>query len=134
MRSLLLDTTILIDIERHGAELDAVIADTDDVAVAAITAAELHAGTLLADSHRRHARSTFVDALLDQMTVITYDLRIAQSHGELLAWTRQSGRPRSAHDLIIAATAHATRRVVVTTDQRGFIDLPNVDVITVTRH
>jgi predicted nucleic acid-binding protein len=38
------------------------------------------------------------------------------------------GTPRGAHDLIIAATARATSRTVVTSDRTGFIDLPGVNV------
>jgi predicted nucleic acid-binding protein len=41
---LLLDTTFLVDAERAGAELDALIADDDDVAIAAVTVAELLVG------------------------------------------------------------------------------------------
>lgn len=37
------------------------------------------------------------------------------------------GSPRGAHDLIIAATARAMDRVLVSTDaQAGFVDLPEV--------
>ena len=35
---------------------------------------------------------------------------------------------RGAHDLIIAATARATGRTIVTLDRRGFADLPRVRV------
>jgi predicted nucleic acid-binding protein len=38
------------------------------------------------------------------------------------------GRPRGAHDLIIAATARATRRMVVTADTSAFADLTEVHV------
>jgi tRNA(fMet)-specific endonuclease VapC len=41
---------------------------------------------------------------------------------------RRAGRPRGAHDLIIAATAVATGRIVVTADGDGFADLPGVSV------
>jgi tRNA(fMet)-specific endonuclease VapC len=41
---LLLDTTFLIDAERDAAVLDELIGDEDDVAVAAVTVAELLVG------------------------------------------------------------------------------------------
>jgi tRNA(fMet)-specific endonuclease VapC len=49
-------------------------------------------------------------------------------HARLLAATRRSGKPRGAHDLIIAATAIGSGRVVVTADARGFAELPDLVV------
>jgi hypothetical protein len=62
--------------------------------------------------------------------VLSYDFEVARSHTQLLVAARASGPPRGAHDLIIAATARATRRTVVTTDGSGFDDLPGVAVRT----
>jgi predicted nucleic acid-binding protein len=41
---------------------------------------------------------------------------------------RRTGRPRGAHDLIIAATAAARNRLVVSSDSTAFADLPGVPV------
>jgi tRNA(fMet)-specific endonuclease VapC len=60
--------------------------------------------------------------------VLSDDLEVARSHTQLLVAARASARPRGAHDLIIAATARATRRTVVTTDDGGFDDLAGVPV------
>jgi tRNA(fMet)-specific endonuclease VapC len=126
--SLLLDTTSLIDVERSGGELGEVIADDDDVAIAAITVAELRVGVLLADERRREARAAYVEDLVGSVRVLAYDLHVAGVHAELLATVRRQGRPRGAHDLIIAATARASGRVVVTADAGAFEDLPEVAV------
>jgi predicted nucleic acid-binding protein len=40
----------------------------------------------------------------------------------------RTGRPRGAHDLIIAATSVSSERTLLTTDARGFEDLPGVEV------
>jgi tRNA(fMet)-specific endonuclease VapC len=125
---LLLDTTVLIDAERGAAALDDVVADDDDTAIAAVTVADLRVGELLADDARRAARRAFVDALVEVVPVISYDLAVATAHARLLAATRRAGRPRGAHDLIIAATAVAGGRTVVTADPTGFEGLPNVEV------
>lgn len=127
MTQLLLDTTFLIDVER-GVDLADVIADDDDVAIAAITIAELRVGVLLADGRRRTARASYVDELIDAIPIIAYDLRVAEAHSELLVAVREQGRPRGAHDLIIAATARSTARVVLTADASAFAGLPDVDV------
>jgi len=59
--------------------------------------------------------------------VADYTLQVAVHHAALLAHARRAGCPRGAHDLIIAATARATDRVLVSTDvQAGFVDLPEV--------
>ncbi len=47
---------------------------------------------------------------------------------------RKQGRPRSAHDLLIAATARATHRTVVSGDSSAFADLPGVDFRAGTGH
>jgi tRNA(fMet)-specific endonuclease VapC len=60
--------------------------------------------------------------------ILGYDASVAEVHAGLLAHGRRQGRPRGAHDLIIAATAHAAGRVVVTADPAGFDDLPGVIV------
>jgi tRNA(fMet)-specific endonuclease VapC len=125
---LLLDTTFLVDAERAGDGLDELIADEDDVAVAAITIAELRVGVELAASANRASREQFVDAVISTIPVVDYNLHIAAVHAKLLAAVRRRGRPRGAHDLIIAATARATGRVVVTADAAAFSDLPDVAV------
>ena len=102
--------------------------DEDDLALAAITAAELLVGVHLADRRRKAARRRFVDELLSTIVVEAYDLDVARVHAELLAHARKQGRTRGAHDLLIAATARARARAVVTADGAGFEGLPGVQV------
>ena len=125
---MLLDTNVLIEAERTSIDLDALIADDDEPAVAAITIAELGVGVEMATGRRRRARSEFLDDLIDNLPIIQYDLGVARAHTDLLVAVRTLGRPRGAHDLIIAATALATGRTVVTSDRHGFDDLPGVEV------
>jgi tRNA(fMet)-specific endonuclease VapC len=125
---LILDSTVLIDAERSGKRLNRIIADHDDVAIAAVAIAELLVGVELADDIHRSARSAFVQSILDTVPIEDYDSQVAQAHASLLAHVRRTGRPRGAHDLIIAATAVARDRVVVTADATAFADLPGVSV------
>jgi tRNA(fMet)-specific endonuclease VapC len=104
------------------------MADDDDVAIAAITAAELLVGVALAKGKRRTTRQAFVDAVLEAIPSLPYDLRVAHAHANLLTAVRKAGRPRGAHDLIIAATALASGRTVLTADSSGFVDLPHLAV------
>lgn len=60
MSLVLLDTTFLIDAERDGIELDAAIDDEDDVAVAAVSVAQILVGVELASAKYRPRREAFV--------------------------------------------------------------------------
>lgn len=128
MTLLLLDTTFLIDTERSDTHLDNAIDDVDDVAIAAITIAELRVGVHLASGRRRTQRQSFVDDVCDVIPILNYDRSVAAEHAELLVAVRRAGRPRGAHDLIIAATARASKRVVLSADLTAFTDLPGVAV------
>ena len=128
MTRLLFDTTFLIDAERIGSDLDHVMDDDDDVAIAAITIAELRVGTLLANRRRKAARNAYVEDVIATIPVLDYDVEVAEAHAELLVEVRSRGKPRGAHDLIIAATARAFDRTVVSADDTAFRDLPGVEV------
>ncbi|GAC1544392.1 MAG: hypothetical protein NVS3B12_33100 [Acidimicrobiales bacterium] len=126
MARLILDTTVLVAAERSRTHLDSLIADDDDVVIAAITAAELLVGVHLADDANRARRASFVEAVFETVPIEDYDLEVARAHAQLLAHVRTTGRPRGAHDLLIAATAAVTHRTVVSADAQAFADLPGV--------
>jgi tRNA(fMet)-specific endonuclease VapC len=126
---LLLDTTFLLDAERGADKLDAMIDDDDDVAIAAITVAELTVGVQLASARQKQRRQAYVDDVLASIPILPYDRAVAIEHADLLVSVRRSGRPRGAHDLMIAATARAFRRTVVSADRHAFDDLPGVAAI-----
>lgn len=127
---LLLDTNVLIEAERSALDLDALIADDDEPAVAAITIAELGVGVEVATGKRRQARRAFLEDIIATLPIVDYDLDVARAHTQLLVAVRKAGRRRGAHDLIISATAVATGRVVVTSDRAGFDGLPGVLIRT----
>lgn len=107
------------------------MADEDDIAIAAVTAAELLVGVELATTRHRERRRQFVEAVLGTIPIEDYDLAVARAHARLLAAARRAGKPRGAHDLMVAATAVSTDRVVLTTDGSGFAGLPGVQVRSV---
>lgn len=104
------------------------IADEDDVAIAAVTIAELRVGALLGTRRKVAARTAFVEDVLAAIPVIAYDVAVAEAHARLLVAVRRQGTQRGAHDLLIAATASASRRAVVTADATAFANLPDVEV------
>ena len=131
-RRLILDTGVLIASERAKASWGDLLQADDDVALAAVSIAELRTGVELASDGRREAREAFLDQVLATIPVEEFDVAVAQVHGRLLATVHQAGTQtqRGAHDLIIAATAAATKRVIITTRRSArFGGLPGVECI-----
>lgn len=126
MARVILDTGVLVAAVRGRLNLAAFA--EDDVALPAVTLAEYLTGVELDDNPaRRAAHHAFLEELLAVTPVADYTPQVAVHHAALLAHVRRSGCPRGAHNLIIAATARATDRVLVSTDvQAGFVDLPEV--------
>ncbi|HET8929130.1 MAG TPA: PIN domain-containing protein [Acidimicrobiales bacterium] len=127
MARLILDTGVIIAGARRQLDV-AALAEDDDVAIPTVAMAEYVAGTLLdTDPGRAAAQRTFLDEVLAVVPIHDYDRRVAAEHAELLVHVRRSGNPRGTHDLIIAATARANNRIVLTTDVRAhFGELPGV--------
>ena len=131
-RRLIVDTGVLIASERGAKSLDDIVFADDDLVIAAITVAELRTGIELASDRHRGARAEFLVNVLETLPVEPYDLATAEAHGRLLAHAHRGGTKRGAHDLIIAATAVATKRIIITTDRNArFDDLPGVDCLVV---
>ncbi len=128
---LILDTGVLVASERgRSTPIAGVVDDEDDVVIAAVTVAELRTGIELASPRHQAARAEFLVTVLETLPVEIYDVNVAEAHGRLLAHVHRTGAKRGAQDLIIAATAVATRRTVVTTDPSArFQDLPGVDCL-----
>jgi tRNA(fMet)-specific endonuclease VapC len=128
-RRLILDTCVLIDVGQGRLRLADHVQDGDDLAIAAVTAAELWEGYVRANDARKADRRAFAEDLFDRIPVEDYNLDTALKHGELLGYCAVTGRPRGRHDLIIAATAAMTRRAIMTSDAKAvFGGLPGVEV------
>ncbi len=104
----LLDTSVVVD--WHDPAVVAAL--PDEMAISAITAAELAAGPRFAsnpvEAAKRQARLQEVESVLEP---IPFDGAAARSYGLVVAAVVREGRkPRSRFaDLLIAATAHANR-------------------------
>ncbi len=129
-RRLIVDTNVLVAIERGHDDVVSTLEDDDEIAIAAVTLAELRTGVELApDESVASARAETVAAMLEMVEVLDYTEATAIQHAILLASTRRTGKPRGAHDLIIAAHAVQTGRSVCTRDGKArFGDLPGVHV------
>ena len=123
-RRLILDTNVLIAYERSAL-------DNDELAIAAVSVAEYRVGIEMADNAERAAeRARALTVITSVVDVLDYTPATAAQHGRLLAHVRRSGSPRGAHDLIIAAHAAETGRVILSRDARArFGDLPGVTAV-----
>jgi predicted nucleic acid-binding protein len=103
----LLDTSVVVD--WHDPAVMAAL--PDEMAISAITVAELASGPHLAgnavEAAKRQARLQEVESVLEP---IPFDAAAARSYGLVVAAVAREGRtPRSrVADLLIAATAHAS--------------------------
>jgi tRNA(fMet)-specific endonuclease VapC len=125
-RRVILDTGVLIAIERGRLDVDAVLG-ADDAAIAAITAMELLVGVERADDAHKQARAVHVEALLASLPIEAYNVGVARVHARLAVEAMSKGKPRSAYDMMIASTAVAANRILLTTDaSAGFEQLSGV--------
>ena len=128
-RRLILGTNILVAYERGTIDRSAL--DEDELAVASISIAEYRTGIELADTPERAAeRARALATITSVIDVLDYTPTTAAHHARLLAHVRRSRSPRGAHDLIIAAHAIETGRLVLSRDAKArFGDLPGVTAI-----
>ena len=131
-RRLIIDTGVFVELDRGRNRLGDAVSIDDDCVVAAITIAELQTGAELATQAHRERREDFVSQILEAFPVVAYDFAVAAVHSSLMAHCHRAGSQRGAHDLIVAATALATGRTVLTTDKGArFGDLPGVEALVV---
>lgn len=125
-RRLILDTNVLIAYERGT--IDRSTLDNDELAVAAVSIAEYRVGIELSDTAARAAdRARSLAVIASAIDILGYTESTAAHHARLIAHVRKLGKPRGAHDLIIAAHAVETDRVVLSRDAAArFGDLPGV--------
>ncbi|MGH2858120.1 MAG: PIN domain-containing protein [Solirubrobacteraceae bacterium] len=127
MARVIIDTGVLVAGARGQLDGSA-LGDEDDVVLPAVVVAEYLAGVLLDhDAARQAAQRAFLADVLRVVPVSDYTQAVAEHHAELLAHVSRAGQPRGAHDLLIAATALATGRTLITTDAGARFDqLPGI--------
>ena len=123
----ILDTSVVIapDISELPGEL----------AVSAVTLAELHFGVLVAREHNvRAERLRRLSILQREFDALPIDDAVAASYGQLAAAVVDAGRQPRARtmDLLIAATAHAHSARLYTRNTGDFVGVDDlIEVIPV---
>jgi len=128
----LIDTSVLIAIERGDLDLARVRSDDDEeLAIAAITASELlHGVHRLRGAVARTRAERFVEHLLDVIPVVPFDLDVARIHARIDAELSAAGAAVGDADLMIAATGVWLDYRIATRDLRSF---PKIKGLTVVR-
>ncbi|MHB8335545.1 MAG: PIN domain-containing protein [Acidimicrobiales bacterium] len=127
----LLDTSVVIDWDDPSVQR----ALPEEIAVSAITLAELAAGPILASTVNeqsiRQARLQQTEATFEP---IPFDAAAARSFGQIVAAVATTGRSHRSRmaDLLIAAIAHANGLEIYTRNPSDFVGLEElIHVITV---
>ena len=127
----LIDSSVFVELERRGLRLSALTRLVPDapLALASITASELLVGVHRANTPaRRIGREAFVEAILEAVPVLAFDLHVARVHARLLAQRSELGQPVGSRDPLIAATAIAQGSEVLTDNPRDFTRIPGLTV------
>jgi tRNA(fMet)-specific endonuclease VapC len=129
--AVLIDTSILVDVERGGGALDDSI-DQEERAISAITMSELlHGAHRAVSDETRLRREAFVERLVASIEAVPITDAIARVHARIWADLERAGTPVPTHDLWIAATALSHGMAVATANVRDFERVPGLTVIPV---
>ncbi len=95
-----------------------------DVAVSAVTAAELRFGASKSSAPERNHR--VLDVFLGHINVLAFDVDAATSYGRVRAHLERRGRPIGAMDTLIAAHALSLGATLVSNNVREFKRVPRL--------
>lgn len=130
---LLMDSTVLIHAERSSRTVEQLIQDIMDrfgdidLALSAMSAAELFHGCWRADSPQRRARrEEFVESVLSVIPTAPVTLEVARVFAEVDAKLRAAGDRIATSDLLIGATALVRGDELATGNLRHFERIPGL--------
>jgi predicted nucleic acid-binding protein len=127
----LIDTSVLIDVERRGGALDDAVGSRER-AISVVTLSEfLHGVHRAADDAERLRREAFAERLLASIEAVPITETIARAHARISAELQRAGTPIPVHDQWIAATALSHGMAVATANVRDFERVPGLTVIPV---
>jgi tRNA(fMet)-specific endonuclease VapC len=127
---IILDSSVLIRLERQGASIPPEWFG-QELAIAAATAAELLAGVERADDAHRTARSAYVEGILAMIPTVPFDLTIARLYAQVEAQLASSSTRIDRADLEIGVTALSRGWAVATLNTADFARVPGLAVISV---
>lgn len=130
----LIDTSVLVSLERRGGTLEqlfGLMGPDEPVALSVVTVSELLVGVHLSNNEaRRIAKEIVLNAILEVVPVLPFDLLVGRTYARILADLRISGRMIGLHDAQIAATALTHGYGVLTNNAGHFERVPGLSVTT----
>jgi len=127
---ILVDTSVLVAIERGQLDAATLVDSAEPVAMAAISASELlHGMHRLKSAVARTRAERFVERILAAVPIVSFDLAIARVHARLDAELSAAGTAVGDADLMIAATAVWLDYRVATRDLRSFPKVKGLEVL-----
>jgi predicted nucleic acid-binding protein len=133
---LILDSSVVIDAERHGETVERLIervvkvAGDQEAALSAVGLTELIHGLYRAPTPEiRLRRESFLDELLADLTVYPYTKQTAMLAGKLDGEQQSRGIVIPFADLLIRATALSLGYSVLTANARHFQKIPGLPVV-----
>jgi predicted nucleic acid-binding protein len=126
--AVLIDTDLLIDLERQQIVIEGLLGE-EERAISVVTVSELLHGVLRAEGATRARRGAFVEHLLAGLQAIPITQPVARVHAEIWSQLTTRGELIGAHDLWIAATAIAHGLGVATRNGSHFERVPGLRVI-----
>ncbi len=132
----ILDTSVLIAAERQRFDLDGLLLEHGDeaMAIAAITASELlHGVERSRDPTIRASRSRIAEVAFESFAVIPFGLAEARIHAGIWATLSAKGRVIGVHDMQVAATALSLGSAVATLNQKEFKRVPGLTLAPIAR-
>jgi tRNA(fMet)-specific endonuclease VapC len=127
--AVLIDTSVLVNVERRGLSLERALGKRER-AISVITASELLHGVHRAKDDRvRSRRQAFVEHLISSIEPLPITTSVARSHAEIWAGLERRGKTIGAHDMWIAATAVSHGMEVATANASEFERVPGLAVV-----
>ncbi len=133
---ILLDTNVLSELMRPAPDqrvikwLDARLAA--DIFICAVTRAEIELGILvLPDGERKNEFTLAANEMFSDFSgrCLSFDTVAAAKYAELAARRKKKGRPISVEDAQIAAIALANGSTLATRNEKGFEEIPGLNII-----
>lgn len=98
--------------------------DAQDIAISAVTRAELRYGLEMMDPSDRRRRR--VDLLITELPALPWRIDAADEFGRIRAHLRRNGAPIGEFDTLIAAHALSEKLILVTHNTRHFEHVPGL--------
>ncbi len=126
--ALVVDTSVLVAAERAEQPVERLLAPEIELAISAISLMEIQRGVERSVGARQRQRREAFLAEIGTLEVLPVDADVALVGAQVWADLERRGMRIPAFDLLIAATALANERPLLTADARHFSRVEGLDV------